>query len=163
MSEAGGTAEVSAAPRPTDPPSPPTPPEPLRRVRRFGFTVLGIQLAGFLVWSTILYDHFSLTYDFSWYNQAWFLIAHGNLDPLNTNFHDVFFWQSDSQFIIWLLAPFYWITRGSLLLPWLQDVSISAAEAVVFTWLCEVAQRHLPARDARWLACVGLLLLVANP
>jgi hypothetical protein len=59
---------------------------------------------------------------------------------------------------------------------WLQDIGVVVAEAVAFTWLCELAGRvagrgsgnegsggDKGGRDAAWLAAAGLILLVANP
>ena len=50
-----------------------------------------------------------------------------------------------------------------LVLLWLQDIGVVAAEVVAFTWLCELAGRRHWGRDAMWPACAGLVLLVANP
>lgn len=142
--------------------APPAPPSALlRRVRRFGYGILGLQLVGFMVWSAVLYSHFAVTSDFSTYNQVWYLVAHGNLDPFST-IVDIPFWRSDSEFMPWLLSPFYWIL-GGIGLPWLQDISIVGAEAVVFGWMCEVAERRLSGREAEWAVCLGLLLLLADP
>jgi hypothetical protein len=134
----------------------------LDRFRRWGYILLGLQLVGFLIWSAILYSRFSGTTDLGFINQAWFLIAHGNLDPYSTML-GVRFWQNDSEFLVWVLAPLYWVTRSGLALWWLQDISIAAAEAVVFTWMCELTRRYCRERDAALLAGLGLLLLVANP
>lgn len=49
----------------------------LHRVRRVGYVVLGLQLIISLAWSTLLYDRFSVTFDFTMFQQAWVLIAHG--------------------------------------------------------------------------------------
>ena len=60
------------------------------------------------------------------------------------------------------------------MLLWLQDLGVAVAEAVAFTWLCEIASRRLAPltastsmlnarRDALWLAGAGLALLVVNP
>jgi hypothetical protein len=134
----------------------------LHRVRWWGYLLLGLQLAGFLTWSAILYSRFSVTSDSALYYQGWFLIAHGKLNPYSTIGH-VSFWQNDSEFLLWVLAPLYWITHTGLTLPWLQDISTAAAEAVAFTWMCELARRARGERDAALLAGLGLLLLVANP
>jgi len=134
----------------------------LCRVRRVGYVVLGVQLVVFLVWSAILYSRFAVTFDFAAYYQPWFLIAHGHLNPYST-IMGVPFWQNDSEFLLWALAPIYWITRSGLTLPWLQDVSVVAAEAVAFTWVCELVRQRCRDRDAAWLGGLGLLLLVANP
>jgi hypothetical protein len=53
----------------------------LRRVRRTGYVILGLQLVLGLIWSTVQYDRFALTFDFTIFHQAWYLIAHGDLNP----------------------------------------------------------------------------------
>ena len=134
----------------------------LARVRWWGYLILGLQLIAFLTWSAIMYSRFAETSDIAFYYQAWFLIAHGNLDPYSTIL-GVRFWQNDSEFLLWVLAPLYWVTRTGLALSWLQDVSIAGAEAVAFTWICDIARRRCKSTDAAWLAGLGLMLLVANP
>ncbi|HUY44763.1 MAG TPA: DUF2079 domain-containing protein [Streptosporangiaceae bacterium] len=131
-------------------------------VRRIGFAVLAAKLAAFGVWSAVLYRHFALTPDFAQYQQAWYLIAHGDLNPYDTvgNFT---FWQNHAEFIMWPLALFYWVFPNGVFLLWLQDIGVVGAELVAFLWLCEIAQRYRPGRDARWLAGAGLVLLAVNP
>jgi Predicted membrane protein (DUF2079) len=152
------TAPTDAEPK-TPPPSP-----ALRYVRRIGYAILAVQLACFFAWSAILYHRFSLTFDFAIYNQGWYLIAHGNLDPINTLQAGDPFWKDHSEFILWPLALLYWIPPHSVVLLWLQDTGVVVAEAVAFTWICELAQKYRPGRsEAAVLAGAGLVLLVANP
>jgi hypothetical protein len=132
------------------------------RVRRIGYAVLGMQFVGFLVWSTVLYNRFALTSDFSIYHQAWYLIAHGDLDPYSSVSNHMF-WQNHSEFIMWPLALFYWAWPHGVTLLWVQDAFVAGAEAVAFTWLCEIARRYRPAGESHWLIALGLVLLVANP
>jgi hypothetical protein len=153
---------IVAAPPQAAPEPPPAPADPLRLVRRIGYAVLGLQLVGFLAWSTILYSRFALTSDFSIYNQAWFLIAHGHLNPFDT-VQGFPFWQSHCEFVMWPLALLYWVWPHGVTLLWLQDLCVVGAEAVAFTWLCEFAQKYRPGRDAAWLGGAGLVLLAANP
>jgi len=153
---------IAAPPTHAAPGPPPAPASPLRRVRRIGYALLGLQLAGLLAWSSILYGRFSLTWDYATYHQAWFLIAHGNLNPYST-LAGLPFWQNDGEFAVWVLAPFYWIWPHDLLLLWLQDVAMVCAEAVALIWMCELAQRYRAGRDAAWFAGAGLVLLLANP
>jgi Predicted membrane protein (DUF2079) len=143
----------------------PAPAGPLRRVRRIGYAILALQLAFFFAWSTILYRRFSLTLDFAVYHQAWYLIAHGNLDPYNTVQSGYPFWRDHSEFIMWPLALFYWIWPWphDVVLLWLQDAGVVVAEAVAFTWLCELAEKYRPGKDAAWLAAAGIVLIAANP
>jgi hypothetical protein len=135
---------------------------PLRTVRRVGYVVLGVKLAAFAVWSTVLYRRFSLTPDFAQYQQAWYLIAHGHLNPYDTvgNFA---FWQNHAEFIMWPLALLYWVFPHGVLLLWLQDAGVVGAELVAFCWLCDIAGRNSRRWDARWIAGAGLVLLAVNP
>ena len=144
------------------PPSPPQGYQLWRRVRWIGYVLLGLQLAGYLLWSLIEYQHFSLTADFAFYNQAWYLIAHGNIDPYSTVF-ELKFWQNDAESALYVLAPLYWIFHSGVVLQWIQDIFLAGAELVGFTWLCDLARRHCAERDAAWVAGLGLLLLIANP
>ena len=140
----------------------PPPGTALRRVRRAGYAVLGLKLIGFGIWSAVLYQRFALTPDFAQYQQAWYLIAHGHLNPYDTvgNFR---FWQNHGEFIMWPLAALYWVFPHGVLLSWLQDAGVVGAELVAFLWLCDLAQKYRPGRDARWFAAAGLVLLAVNP
>jgi len=40
------------------------------------------------------------------------------------------------EFAIWPLAAFYWVWPHDLVLLWLQDLGVVAAEALAFGWLC---------------------------
>ncbi len=131
-------------------------------VRRIGCAVLSLQLAAFACWTAILYSHFALTPDFAQYHQAWYLIAHGRLNPYDT-VNNFWFWQNHTEFIMWPLALLYWVFPNGMFLLWLQDIAVVAAELVAFVWMCEIAQRYRPGRDARWLAGAGLVLLAVNP
>jgi hypothetical protein len=135
---------------------------PVFWLRRIGYLVLALKLAAFIAWSVVLYRRFSLTPDFAQYQQAWYLIAHGNLNPYDTvgNFA---FWQNHAEFIMWPLALLYWVFPNGMSLLWMQDIGVVGAELVAFIWLCEIAMRHRPGRDARWLAGAGLVLLAVNP
>jgi len=135
----------------------------LGRVRWFGYGLLCLELAGYLAWSLFQYQRFSLTWDYSQYAQAWFLVAHGNLNPLGTVNGFPHLWQQNAEFIPYLLAPLYWVFHSGLLLQWVQDLSVAGAEIVAFTWLCDLARRQCAERDAAWLAGLGVLLLAANP
>jgi len=91
----------------------------LFRVRRIGYIVLALQFAGFLCWSTLLYRRFSLTPDFAQYHQAWYLIAHGNLDPRDT-LGRFPFWQNHAEFMLWPMSLLYWVWPHCVDLLWLQ-------------------------------------------
>jgi hypothetical protein len=131
-------------------------------VRRIGYLALGLQFAALLVWSAILWSRFTQTNDFAVYHQVWYLIAHGDLYPFATAWGH-YFARGDSEYLLWLIAPFYWIWPHDIVQLWLQDACISGAELVAFAWICELAGRIDRRRTAPWLAVTGLILLVANP
>jgi Predicted membrane protein (DUF2079) len=137
-------------------------PDVLRRVRRAGYLALGLQLVGFMVWSQLLWRRFALTIDFAEYENAWFLIAHGHLDPMNSVGNGAF-WQNHAEFIMWPLAGLYWVWPHQVTLLWIQDIGVVLAEAAAFRWLCELAADRPAATDAAWLSVTGLLLLLLNP
>jgi Predicted membrane protein (DUF2079) len=183
---------VTAAPAPATRAAAPRRRGALARLRRIGLAVLAAKLAAFAVWSALLYHRFSLSPDFAQYQQAWYLIAHGTLNPYDTvgNFT---FWQNHAEFIMWPLALLYWLFPSGLALLWLQDAGVITAELVAFVWICQLAgrpagrpgRRHAgrapqdgpaapaflarvtPAFMARispaFLAGTGLVLLVINP
>jgi hypothetical protein len=133
-----------------------------RRVRWIGYILLGLQLVGYLAWSVIEYQRYSVTPDFATYYQAWYMAAHGHFGFFTTiNF--IPYWQNDAEFYPYVLAPLYWIFHTGLTLKWVQDFSVAGAELVAFTWLCDLAKRHCAERDAAWLAGLGLMLFLANP
>jgi len=134
----------------------------LLHFRRIGYAILSLQLIGFLTWSTLLWSRYELSFDFSMYHQAWYLIAHGDLNPYSSVAGHPF-WQNHFELVMWPLAALYWLWPHGVLLLWVQDCCVVAAETVVFTWICrEAATAHKP-RDARMLAGLGLLLLAASP
>ncbi len=134
----------------------------VHRVRYVGYIVLAVQFVAFLCWSTLLYQRYALAADFAQYHQAWYLIAHGNLDPRDT-LGRFPFWQNHSEFMLWPAALLYWVWPHCVDLAWLQDIGVCVAEAVAFTWLCEIAGKRRTGGDAAWLAGAGLLLLVIDP
>jgi hypothetical protein len=144
------------------PPAPPQGYQLWRRIRWAGYVLLGLQFVGYLVWSVIEYQHFSLTWDFAGYSQAWYLVAHGNLHPVSTVFGRGF-WQNDAEVVFYALAPLFWVFHNGIALQWAQDLSVTGAELVAFTWLCDLARRRCAERDAAWLAGFGLLLFLVNP
>jgi hypothetical protein len=129
-------------------------------LRQLGYAILCVKLAAFAVWSAILFRRFSLTPDFAQYQQAWYLIAHGHLDPFDTvgNFP---FWRNHAEFIMWPLALLYWAWPHGVTLLWAQDACVIGAEMVAFGWICDIARRN--GASSRWLAAAGLVLLVVSP
>ncbi|MHB8324913.1 MAG: DUF2079 domain-containing protein [Candidatus Dormibacteria bacterium] len=134
------------------------------RLDRFGWVgvaLLLVQGLGMLLWSTLLWQRFALTSDYSAYHQAWWLIAHGQLDPFSTIL-GLPFWQNDFELFMWLLAPIGVVLSHGPVLLWLQDVCLVGAEMVAWRWMYEVTATR-PVWQGRVLAGVGLVLLLANP
>ncbi len=123
-----------------------------------GQTVLLIRL------SSILYTHFDLTKDFMEFYQAWYLIAHGQLNPYLTSIHG-YFWQNHLEWIMWPLALLYFIYPHGITLLVVQDVATVGSEVVAFGMIRDILKKQ-PEPDRQslwWIAWLGLLLLVLNP
>ena len=138
----------------------------MRRVRRVGYVVLGIQLVALLVWSSVRADRFALTWDFSVYHQAWWLIGHGHLNPYDSAI-GMPYWSVHGEFFMWLLALPGLVWPHAVTLLWAECLTTVGAEAVAFGWLCDMAVDRAGTRADRRvpvvLAWVGLVLLVFNP
>jgi Predicted membrane protein (DUF2079) len=146
------------------------PDEPPRRDTRFelairvAWVVLAIQLVAMILWSSLLYSRWGITYDYAIRYQGWWGIAHGNLDPYVT-VASRFFWQDHFELINWPLAPISLLWPGGLWPLWIQDVMVFGGEAGALLLVTDAVRRPgWPRRLPGWLA-VGLvtLLLVANP
>jgi len=119
-------------------------------------------------WSIFLWSHFDLTWDYSIYHQAWWLIAHGHLDPYDTPL-GLRFSQNNFELFLWVLAPVGLIFPHGPVLPVLQDLALVVAEGVVWTWANEAIEGYA-VRYTGWsnrlthgIAATGLVLLLANP
>lgn len=153
----------AAAPTRTDGPSDTGPSLALRRVRLAGYVLLSAQLVAVLAYSVYGYRHFSETYDFGVYNQAWTAIAHGHLNPYNTLLQAPF-WRNNAEFVLWPLAGLYWVYPHPIDLLLVQDLAVVATEVVTFRWLVDVLQGSaFPRKVAAVLAAIGALVLVFDP
>ncbi|MGC8628279.1 MAG: DUF2079 domain-containing protein, partial [Acidimicrobiales bacterium] len=126
-----------------------------------GLALLFVQGVGMLVWSTLLWRRFALTSDYAIYHQAWWLIAHGHLDPFSTFLGDSF-WQNHSEFIMWPLALLGVLFPHGPVLLYLQDVAFVSADMVAWQWMRTAANR-LPNWHSRAILIAGLVVLLADP
>ncbi len=143
----------------------------LSTLRWAGWILIGIQFIGFLLWSSYLMSHASFGRDTAIYFQPWDLIAHGHLLPISTLQGGYAFWQNNGEFIVYLLAPLYWLFPDHLLgFLWLQDLALSGTIAVCYRfvtarWLRPEIDndtgRKLTASVAAWLTI--LVLFLCNP
>jgi uncharacterized membrane protein len=137
-------------------------------LRWVGWGLIAVQFIGFLLWSGYLMSHASFGHDTAIYFQSWDLIAHGHLLPRNTIQGGYYFWQNDGEFIVYLLAPLYWVFPDHLLgLLWLQDLALSGTIAVCYKfvtdrWIRPGAERDVNrkvvAAVAAWLTIVVLFM-----
>ncbi len=114
--------------------------------------------------STIIYAHFDLTRDFMEFYQAWFLIAHGQLNPYLTSVHS-YFWQNHLEWIMWPLALLYFVYPHGMTLLIVQDVATVGAEAAAFGLIRDIVKNQPEGlrQSLWWVQWLGLLLLVFNP
>ena len=125
--------------------------------------VLAVQLAGLALYSAYLFHRFDLTDDFATYSQAWWLIGHGHLDPVNTiQAPSSPFWQSHFELAMWPIALAGRVWPHPVQLLWLQDAALVATEWTVMAWVAAVCRAGLGrARTAAGLAT--LAFVVINP
>ena len=141
-------------------------PAGLRRARTIGFCVFAVQLVALGWWSTVLVHRGALTVDYSAYEQAAYLIAHGHLNPYSSVLLEQF-WRNNAEFILWPLALFVRIWPHMTTLPWLQDIALVASEVVALNWMCEIvaarAENHRTPAVPIALIALGIVLLAGNP
>ena len=88
-----------------------------------GLCAFAVQLIVLLLVSVKLYDRYDLTRDFAIYQQSWWLIAHGHLNPFDSV--DGFpFIKSHFELIMWPLSLLYWVHHSGVTLLWVQDVAL---------------------------------------
>lgn len=141
-----------------------------KAVRSLAWALIAAQLVGLLVWSAHVASRGAMSWDFAAYYQPWWAIAHGHLNPAATVMPGGYpFWRNDGEFIVWLLAPLYWLFPNHPLgFWWIQDVALVGITAVCFRWITELVPWD-PAKplSASIPQAVGwtlaVLLLVLNP
>jgi uncharacterized membrane protein len=130
-----------------------------------GWSLLGLQLLAMFAFSDEQYSRFTLTNDFAEYSQAWWAIAHGNLNPY-IGVLGVPFWKNNGEFAMWPLALLFHIDPRPVTLLWVQDLAAVATEAVAFTWIKKVVERaghRLPNGAGPMLVLGAAVVLVADP
>ena len=128
-------------------------------LRRIGFVALAIQLLLLGAFSYVQYRRFVLTADFAQYAQAWYMIAHGHINPWDSITRAPF-WRNNGEFVLWPLALLYYVHHYTLDLLWAQDVAVVATEAIAFTWALEALAKNRVRVARRSLHVIGGALLV---
>ena len=125
--------------------------------------VLGAQCVGLVVYSAYLYHRGDLTSDFAHNVQAWYLIGHGDVNPIDTVRATANpFWQDHFDVVIWPLSLLRLVWPSPYVLLVLQDVAIALTELVAMRWIGAVLVAE-GGRRRVWIGVGALVLLVANP
>jgi hypothetical protein len=125
--------------------------------------VLAVQFVALLIYSGFLFHRFDLTDDFATYSQAWWLIGHGHLNPVDTiQVPNYPFWQSHFELAMWPMALVGRLWPDPLQLLWLQDAAIVATEWIAMLWVAAICASRLP-RFRSSVAMAALAVLVLNP
>lgn len=128
------------------------------------WALFSLQFLALAIFAVYQYHRFSLTQDFSAYYQAWYLIAHGHLNPPETAFMLNHFWRDHFALVMWVLAPLYWVWPHAVTLLWIQDAAIVGSEIVVWNIAQLMWTRHnYPVQVRGLLNAALLILLIANP
>ncbi|HYA68401.1 MAG TPA: hypothetical protein VED63_06690, partial [Acidimicrobiales bacterium] len=137
----------------------------MRRARRIGWVLIGLQLVAMLAFSTVQYHRFALTSDFGAYSQAWWKIAHGQLNPWSSVFATPF-WKNDAEFALWPLSQLFWVYPHAAVLLWIQDLAVAATELVTLAWVIDVldgSRERLSTASCVVLAVGAAAVMVADP
>ena len=126
-----------------------------------GTALIMVQGAAMLAWSTLLWHRFALTRDYAIYHQAWWLIAHGHLDPFDTAL-GLFFWRNHFELFMWPLAILGVVFPHGPVLLYAQDTAVVGAEFVAWKWIY-AANGSRPKWIARSMLITGLVILLADP
>lgn len=138
---------------------------------RVATVLLVAQLGALLAFGALQFHRFALSYDDAAYAQAWWLIAHGHLDPFSSVI-GIPFLANDGELLVWLLAPLARLAPSTFTLVGLQALALVATNAITIAWILEVLDRHLASaagpgddetRRARRLAWLGLATVLLDP
>ncbi len=141
------------------------PASPIDRVFTIGRALIVCQLAWLMAFSTLLWDRGALTLDFSIYNQARWLLAHGSLDPFDTALgKGLPYWRNHGEALMWPLAQLTRLPPHGLLLLYAQDIAVAGAGWVALRWAADLARKaKLDVRVATMTLGVVTTLLLINP
>ena len=147
-------------------------------VTRVAYVLFALQLVALFLWSALLYSRFAITHDGAEVLQILYQTAHGHLTAYST-IDRYPGWQDHFTVMYWPLSLVSLMPPHGLMVMWLQDAAMVAAEVVAFLWIRHVVMGlvHRPAGGdgadgtdalpAPWwpalLLALGCFVLVANP
>lgn len=130
--------------------------------RQVGVGVFAVQFVAMAAFSQVQASRGALTHDFAVYWQAFFLIAHGHMDPYSTvmgmpfvdNHFEIYFWA-----ISWL----YYLWPHPVILLWIQDLGAAGMSLTAYLWSLDFIERSAGAWK-RWLGPITAAVITAlNP
>jgi len=124
--------------------------------------LLGAQLVLLLFYSWYLYRRFDLLEDFAHNAQAWYLIGHGNLLPLDTvRIPSTPFLRDHLDLVMWPLSLLHYISGSPFWLLVVQDLAVVAAELITMRWAWWLITTRLD-RHRTSAGLLALVVLMAN-
>lgn len=127
----------------------------------FARALLGAQFVWFVGFSWVEFHRGALTRDFSMYNQATWMIAHGHIDPYDTVMA-LRVWRNNGEFILWPLSLLTYLPPEGQWLLWAQDVAVVATGWVAVAWAAEVFRGKARSEYSSGVL-LAAILWVANP
>src|SRR5580692_6961037 len=132
----------------------PPKPDPFWTIALVAVTV---QFGVLVLYSWYLFRRFDLLSDFAHNAQAWYLIAHGNLAPLDTvRLPSTPFLRDHFDLVIWPLSLLHLVSGSPFSLLVVQDIAVAAAELITLRWAWRLLTTHLD----RHRTAAGLLVLL---
>jgi len=124
--------------------------------------LLSVQLAGLIFYSWYLYRRFDLLEDFAHNAQAWYLIGHGNLSPVDTvRIPSTPFLRDHFDLVLWPLSLLHFLSGSPLWLLVVQDLAVVAAELITLRWVWSILGSHVD-RHRTVAGLLALVVLMAN-
>ena len=137
-----------------------------RRIFVVGSLALGLQFLWLALFSTLQYERGDLTWDFSVFNQARFLLTKNIWSPFDT-VTGFPYWQNHGEFLMWPLAQITRLPPGGLWLLWFQAAAVAGCGLVALSWTVDLTIAHRRGAEQRqiapWIIALVSVLLIANP
>ena len=134
----------------------------LRNVRRVGLAALAVQLAGFLILGALEFRSGALSFDFTGYAQAWWLLSPTQLDPYVSTL-GLHFLANDAELILWPLTTLRPLFPSSFVLIASQAVAVSGAGLIALWCSLDMLDKRVALGNAihpavPWAVLVAVVL-----
>ncbi len=144
---------------------------PWRTLAIIGVAAAAVTFILLVAGSLSSYDNYALSSDFGIYHQAWYQIAHGQLNPVDTispkgrSAYGIPYLDNHFELIFWPLSLLYFIYPHSIDLLLVQDAATAATLVVAFLFVCDMLRKEWTrsGRSGTIVAVVVLAVLVADP